>query len=367
MLTRAFGFLIVVAAALILTSCTAKPDYDEELRTDVDNYFDSLQDQVEVTKLLPEGSLFKDYEDTWLDLRDNRDVNKHKEHTPFLTRYDPITKFNVGPGHVPKKTRWCKQCEAEVSNDPQKVHLHWKDSENKDKHTHWSYYAEREVGPDYCFKKTEFDYNKSVLREKDPTLYEADKTRWDRFYQQEVGVDFFDPDFSKYCPRCRMNVADFGHEQKGALHYGHQCDLTGYSKIWLVDMFLKDPKVYEKIPSSKHDYIELDKTYAPNRQPRIHEPEPKKEDVEADAEHTMPGVAWVEDREVILERDDLDRIEQMLKNTEVLWKWKDEEAKKRTIELSRRKVLDVAQDVIDWIQKIREPEYKWTKVKEEEK
>jgi hypothetical protein len=365
--TRASGFWIVVAAALIVSSCSAKPDYDEELRTDVDRWFKELQEKVEVTKLLPEGSLFKDYEGTWLDMTDNRDVNKNFPHTPFVTRYDPETKVNVGPGHVPKKTKWCPLCEAEVSNDPQKYHLHWKDSETqKDKWTHWSYYAEREVGPDYCFKKTEFDYAKNVLREKDPTLYEAGKTRWDKVYRQEVGVDFFDPDFSKYCPRCRMNVAEFGHEQKGALHYGHQCDLTGYSKIWLVDMFLKDPKVYEKIPASKTDYVELDKTYAPNRQPRIFEPEPDKVELERDPEHTMPGVSWVEDRSVILERDDLDRIDQMLKNPEVLWKWNSEESKKRTIELSGRKVLDVAQDVIDWIQKIREPEYKWTKAKEEE-
>jgi hypothetical protein len=366
MLTRAFGFWIVVAAALILASCTARPEYDEELRTDVDKYFSDLQDKVEVTKLLPEDSLFKDYEDTWLDLKDNRDVNKHKEHTPFVTRYDPITKFNVGPGHVPKKTRWCKQCEAEVSNDPQKAHIHWKDKDKKDQHTRWSYWAGREVGPNFCFKKTEFDYNRNVLREKDPVLYEAEKTRWDKYYKQEVGVDFFDPDFSKYCARCRTNVADYGHEQKGAIHYGHQCDLTGYSKVWLVDMFLKTPKVYEKIPSSKHDYIELDKSYAPNRQPRIYEPEPK-EGEHDDPAHAMPGVPWVEDREVILKRDDLDRIEQMLKIPEVLWRWTNEESKKRTYELCRRKILDVAQEIIDKVQVLRKPETKYVKPKEEEK
>ncbi len=364
---------ILTAAAVALASCSSRPNYNEDLPKQVDEYFNKMQDEVQITDTLPVDSMFKDYVGTELNLTDNRDVKHRYPHTPFVTKYDPDTKVNIGPGHVPGKTKWEPIIEAEVSNsetepwrqwkigefplkDAPFAYLRYKSGEGEFVNTRWSYMASREVGPNHVFwkgqSKTKFSFK--AKREVDPELYDAEFTRWSPVYEQEVGLGF-DPDFTTYCPTCQRDVGNFGHRQEGDIHYGHVCGLTLYSPVWGVDMFRKEAKIYEKVPSSKHDYTELDKAYAPDHQPRLYEPPVPKED---QTENTLHDVPWVEDRKVLLDRDALSKVD---------WKWKNPTAKKLTFELAQRRISDVAKEVMDMVKNARDPRYKWVKEKEKDK
>jgi len=347
--------VLFLTMALLLVSCSTKPDYDEELPATVDNYFNNLQKKVEVSNILPVDSMYKDYENTVLNLTDNRDVKDKYPHTPFVTRYDPDTKVNVGPGHVPGKTKWETIIEAEASisetepfrqwetdksglKDSPFQYLKFKTEDGKFMHTRWSYLAGREIGPNYVNKKTKF--STEVWREVDPELYDPGFTKWDAVYEKEVGPGF-DPDFTTYNPSFQEDVGAFGHEQKGEIHYGPMLGVTKYSHVWGIDMFRKDPAVYEKVPSSKHDYTELDKAYAPDRQPRIAEPE---------IDPLGIRVPWVEDRKVLLDKDVLDKVE---------WKWRNTRAEKLTFELAQKVVMDVAKEVMEYVQNAKDLDRKW--------
>lgn len=342
---------IIAAAAMVLVSCSSKPDYDEDLPADVDSYFNKMQDEVETSNILPADSMYKEYQNTKLNLIDNRDVKPNYPHTPFVTKYDPDTQVNVGPGHVPGKTKWCPTCEAEVSISEQEPHHHWKEND-KQMHTEYSYLEDREKGPNHVFKKTKF--SRKAGREVVPEDYDEGITQWCNVCEAEFGPGH-DHDFTRYCPTCQKDVAKYGHEQKTDIHYGHVCGLTSYSETWMIDMFNKDAKTYEKLPASKHDYNELDKAYAPDNQPRIHEPGVE---IPGRPENTMPPVPWVEDRKVILDRDVLDKVE---------WQWKNPKAKDLTYELAQEKVSDVAKEACDLTEKARDPQYKWAKEKENQK
>jgi hypothetical protein len=350
-----FGLGILVVAAMILTSCTTRPDYDETSRASVDAYFIEMQKQAELSKPLPKDSIYIDYESTKLNLTDNRDYNPNADYTPFVTRYDPDTKVNIGPGHVPKKTKWDSRSQAEVTISEQEPHFYWEDPKTgKIMHTRYSYLEDREVGPNHVYKKTKFDRNaKREIVEED---YDEGITEWCPVCKAEAGPGH-DHDFTRYHETCQKDVAKWRHEQKGDIHYGHACGTTSYSKTWMIDMLNKDAKTYEKVPSSRLDYTELDKKFAPDSQPRIFEPTPPKSQSDARPENTMPAVPWVEDRVVELDKDALSKIN---------WKWKHPKAEKMTFELAQRKVSDVAQDAIDLTEKARDPEYKWAKEKEKE-
>jgi hypothetical protein len=355
-----FMTVLVIVTSLVVTVVfgryevlSPKPDYDEEQPASVDNYFNKMQQEAEVSKPLPIDSIYKHYEGTKLHAIDNKDYNSSYPYTPFVTRYDPDTKVNVGPGHVPGKTKWCPICGAEVSNSEQDPHFHWKE-DSKQMNTRYSYLEDREVGPNHVFKKTKF--SREARREVVVEDYDAGITQWCNLCEAETGPGH-DCDFTRYCPTCQKDVATFGHEQKTDLHYGHACGLTSYSKVWMIDMFNKDMKTYEKVPSSKHDYTELDKAYAPDRQPRISEPPPDPMRKQQDPERVLPEVSWVEDRQVLLDRDALSK---------VAWKWKNPEAEKLTFDLAERIVSEVAQEVIEEITNARNPEYKWAKEKEKE-
>lgn len=364
MLRNILIFCIPAVTVLLLVSCSSKPDYNEDNVISIETYFEKEENRVKETKWFEEGSIYADYINTKLDMRDNRDVSasvgEGSHHTPFVTRYDPNTKVNVGPGHVPYKTRWCSICNAEVSNSEQEPHRHYKDKDGKDRHTRYSYGTNREVGWNYAFKKTKF--LPSAGREVDEELHVPGVTRWDPVYDEEVGPGF-DRGLTKFCPTCEADVALFGHEFKSAIHYGHACDTTSYSLVWMVDMFRKERRIYEKIPASKTDYIELDQDFAPDSQPRIYVPKPPEENP-----LTMPEVKWVEDRAVRLDRDLIETYRRLVKHykdtqNRELWWWKDEKYAKITFKLAERRVIDVAGDARTLTENAKDPDYDWEKEK----
>jgi thiol-disulfide isomerase/thioredoxin len=388
---------ILTAAALLLVSCSSRPDYDEKKRASIDEYYKKMQSRAVISKplpTLPKESIYLAYEGTKLNLTDNRDYNPNADYTSFVTRYDPETKVNVGPGHVSGKTKWCPICNAEVSiSEQEDRHRHWKDEKTgKQVHTTYSYLEGREVGPNHVFKKTKWnngakrevveeDYDEGMTpwcpvckAEAGPRAVEPDgslspwcpicktglvtTTQWCPVCKAEAGPGH-DHDFTRYCSTCQKDVAKWRHEFKGGIHYGHSCGITSYSKTWMVGMLNKDAKTYEKVPNSRIDYALLDKQDALVHpvEPRIYEPEPPPDLYAQDPGHVLPGVPWVEDRAV--------KLDKIL--SEVKWEWKNPKAEKMTFELAPRKVSDVAQDAIDYTEKARNPEIKWAEEKEKEK
>lgn len=353
---------IAVLTVLLFVSCTSRPDYNEENRVSVEKYFEREEEKVKPTRWIKKDSIYEDYVGTKLDMRDNRDISASYEaqegshHTPFVTRFDPYTKVNVGPGHVPGKTKWCSICKAEVSINEQEPHRHYKDKDGKDRNTEYSYLEDREVGWNYIFRKTEFKL--SAGREVDPEMYVPDVTRWDPVYKKEVGPNH-DPDMTRFCPTCEADVAEFSHKKDGALHYGHACDITVYSSVWMIDMFRKGLNMYEKLPSSRIDYEDLDKDYAPDTSPRISQREPTEEEWGARPENTMPGVRWVENRMIKLDRDDIEtykRLRKHYKETQGmdLWWWEKPKYERLTFDLAERKVLDVGKEARSHVEKSKE-------------
>ncbi len=348
MFSKALTLGLIAVIPVILASCTSRPDYDiwDPTNKSVEAYEAQLKEKAQVSKPLPVGGKFKKWEGTKLEFKDNRDVAALEMHTPFVTKYDPVGKTNIGPGHVRGKTKWDKDARAEISNkEGPGGHVTYKDESGKEVHTHYSYVENCDVGPNHILKKTKF--SREAKREIVPDDYEAGVTKWCPICKEEMGPGH-DHGFTRYCPNCQKDVAAFGHVQQGEIHYGHDCNLTEYSLVWAIDMFRKDAKTYEVIPSSKNDYADLDKAYAPDHQPRISEPEADLLDV---------PVPWVEDRKVKLSHEDIDRLN---------WKWSTPKAKEVMYKFAERVLTDVAKEVRAYIDKIEAPDHRWEKDEDED-
>jgi len=245
----------------------------------------------------------------------------------------------------------------------------WYDERNRYVDTHFNYAIAREVGPGGIYVRIP-KTNKLLFHQKfDKNAkrdignnYIRDKTRWSHIWWEEVGPDD-DVGFTRWCPVCKADVSAYTGEMKGLdsyvemlkaavrkegiiapeilamaipvgrIPFGHNCNETQYSRVWLNDVPIR-PLL------SKIDYRSLDKKYAPDNDLRIWGKIER-------SQFTAVEVPKVEDQQVKLSPDDLRQIRRSEELKWIEWiEWKDPETNKDVKEIMLENCEKIPKQVV---------------------